>query len=898
MSVRHLERMFRPRSVAVVGASERPDSLGRAIFDNLLAGGFEGPVFAVNRKHREVRGHAVYRRAADLPEPPDLAVICTPVPTVPDLIDELGAAGTRAAVIVSAGFESAARASGRDLRAELLECSGRHGLRFLGPNCVGLIVPRRGLNASFAAGRAQPGRIAFVSQSGALATTVLDWAADRDIGFSNFVSLGNAWDVDIGDVIDYLGSDAATRSILLYMEALADGRKFLSAGRAASRNKPLVVVKAGRVPEGARAAASHTGALAGSDAVYAAAIRRAGALRVQGIEDLFRAAELLARVRPFEGDRLAILTNGGGPGVLATDELIRGGGCLAGLSAATLERLDAVLPDGWPRDNPVDIIGDATTDRYVSALEILLEAEEVDAVLVVHAPTSVAGSETVAAALAGLAAGARKPVFGCWLGGASARAAYEAYSVARQPSFLSPADAVAAFLGLQEFRANQAALMETPSQMPTEAGIDPAAARAVLDQARRDGRRWLSEIESKRVLAAYGIPTVETHAAANPEEAAALAADLGFPVALKAVATGLVHKSSAGGVALDLPSAQAVREAAEAMVQRLSAVEDIEMTGFSVQPMLRRPGATELIIGSSTDPVFGPVMLFGSGGTAVEALEDTVTGLPPLNMSLARQMVDRTRAARLLAESPHHPEARVDLVCDVLVRAARLMTDLDGLETIDINPLLADSRGVIALDARMALWPDDAGPRIRPAIAPYPAELLETIAFGDGEITLRPIRPEDEPAHREFFESLEAEDIRFRFFGVIREPQHSQLARFTQIDYEREMAFVAVDDAGRTLGVVRLVRDSAGERAEFAVVIRSNLKGRGLGRLLLEKGIRYCRDTGVQTLVGQVLRANTRMFSLARDLGFKVRPADEDGIHDVMLDLTPDADGRVQASES
>lgn len=885
MSIRHLEKMFRPRSIAVFGASDRLGSVGRAVFSSLLEGNFAGELYPVNLRHAEVGGRETFRKAKELPQAPDLGVICTPPETVPGIIEDLGKFGTRAAVVITAGFYEASEEAGRDLEAEMLENAGRYGLRFLGPNCVGLLVPGSGINASFAPGRPVSGRVAFITHSGALATTVLDWAVERDIGFSAFVSLGNGIDVDIGDLIDYFGSDGRTRSILLYMEGLRDGRKFMSAARAASRNKPLVVVKSGRAPEGARAAASHTGALAGRDAVYAAAIRRAGALRVHGIEELFSAAEFLARVRPHEGSRLAILTNGGGPGVLATDELVLNGGTLAELADSTRESLDRVLPRNWSGANPVDIIGDAAAERYKRALEILLSAAEVDAVLIVHAPTALVDSREVAAELAPVAAAADKPVIGCWLGGASARTAYEAFAAVDLPGFFSPADAVAAFLALQEYRANQVALMETPSEMPTSAVMDPDSVNVIIERARRENRIWLSEVEAKCVLTSYGIPVVATRRADTPEEAARLATEIGFPVAVKVISRDISHKSDIGGVVLNLASEQAVREAAEGIAQRVERLDEARLEGFSVQGMVRRTNGVELIVGAVTDPVFGPVMLFGSGGTAVEVVDDTVIGLPPLNMSLARQMVDRTRVARLLAGYRHRPAARADLVCDVLVRAARLMTDLESVESLDINPLLADEQGVTVLDARIQLSDPDAEARKRPAIAPYPEHLVERLPFGDGQITLRPIRPEDEPAHRDFFDSLSEEDIRFRFFGVIREPQHSELARFTQIDYEREMAFIAVDDASRTLGVARIVKDSAGYRAEFAVVVRSNIKGRGLGRLLLEKLIAHCRQTGVEEVVGQVLQQNARMLGLARDLGFRIGPVDEDGICEVVLDL-------------
>ncbi len=885
MSIRHLERMFRPRSIAVFGASDRAGSVGRAVFGNLDDGGFEGEIYPVNVRHRHIAGRRAWRRAADLPQVPDLGVICTPPATVPDILYELGECGTRAAVVITAGFEQASAEMGRDLQAEMLECSGRHGLRFLGPNCVGLMVPDAGLNASFAPGRPRAGNLAFVTQSGALATTVLDWAAERDIGFSSFLSLGNCLDVDIGDVIDYLGSDAHTRSILLYMEALTDGRKFMSAARAASRNKPLIVVKSGRVPEGARAAASHTGALAGSDQVYAAAIRRAGALRVHGIEDLFSSAELLGRVRRDCGSRMAILTNGGGPGILATDELILGGGQLAELDDNTIARLDELLPGNWSRANPVDIIGDASPERYRKALEVLVDDRGVDAVLLIHAPTALAASPDIARELAPVAQGARIPVFGCWLGGASARAAYEYFAAAGLPGFLSPEDAVAAFLALQEFRANQVALTETPGEMPTSARMDAHAVGDILQRARSERRTWLSEVEAKEVLTAYGIPVVETRHARTPEEAAELATRIGFPVVLKLVSPDITHKSDVGGVVLDLESAQAVHEAAVGIMRRVERHGDARLDGFSVQTMLRHTGGIELIVGGGNDAVFGPVILFGHGGTAVEVIGDTVIGMPPLNMSLARQLVDRTRVAKLLAGYRSQPEARTDLVCEVLVRVARLMTDLEIIESLDINPLLADSGGVMALDARIELRPREAGKRTRPAIAPYPEHLEEAVVFDDRQIMLRPIRPEDEPAHRDFFNSLEAEDVRFRFFGVIREPEHSQLARYTQIDYEREMAIIAVDFDGRTLGVARVARDSAGEQAEFAVVVRSAIKGRGLGRILLVKLIDYCREIGLHELVGQVLQSNERMLGLATELGFRIEPPDEDGIHRVVLDL-------------
>jgi acetyltransferase len=879
MSVRHLEHLFQPRSVAVIGASDRVGSVGRAVMINLLEGSFAGPVYPVNQRNETVQGRPAWKRVRDLPEVPELIVICTPAATVPIIVREAGAFGVRAAVVMTAGFDQA----GDQLEARTLAAAGEHGLRLLGPNSVGMIIPRLQLNASFAPSGAKPGNVAFVTQSGALATAVLEWAEEREIGFSCFLSLGNCLDIDIGDVIDFLGSDPHTRSILLYMESLRSGRKFMSAARAAARNKPLIIVKAGRVPEGARAAASHTGALAGSDEVYDAAICRAGALRVFGIEDLFGMAEVLGRARPMHAERVVILTNGGGPGILTTDALIKGGGTLASLSKQSLVQLDEVLPANWPRSNPVDIIGDATPERYTQALDIVLEDKAVDAVLVVHAPTAMASSPAVATALA-TASRAAKPLFGCWLGGASAREASRIFAGAGLPAFTSSEDAVSAILRLKDYRANQLALMETPDEVPRSTSIDTAPVAGILARASGEKRRWLTESEAKEVLKAYGIPVVETRVAGNAEEAVTIAAEIGFPVALKVLSPDITHKSDVGGVALDLETPDAVLEAANRIASRVAGIEGARLSGFTVQAMARRPGAHELIIGGTTDAVFGPVVLFGHGGTGVEVMQDTALDLMPVNMSLARRLISRTRVSRLLAGYRHHPPARTDLVCEALVRVSGLMLELDAIASLDINPLLADADGVIALDARIEIRLSDEPERIPPSVAPYPRHLMETVEFDGRPLILRPIRPEDEPAHREFFHSLSNEDVRFRFFGVVREPEHSQIARFTQIDYDREMAFIAAEPDGdeRTLGVARIASDPRRHRAEFAVIVRSGLKGRGLGRLLLEKLIAYCREAGIETVVGQVFQDNDRMLALARDLGFTIGPP-SDGVHEVSL---------------
>ncbi len=645
MSIRNLNHLFRPQAVALIGASIRPHSVGATVMRNLLADGFEGPIMPVNPKYEAVCGVLTYASVAELPRAPDLAVICTPPMTVPGLISQLGSRGTKAAVVLTAGLNSTSETPARTIQQEMLDAARPHMLRILGPNCVGLIVPALGLNASFAHASIKPGQIAFVSQSGAMATAVLDWARTRGIGFSHSISLGNSADVDFGDTLDYLASDPGTRSILLYIESVKHTRKFMSAARAAARNKPVIALKAGRVAEGAKAAASHTGALAGSDDVYDAAIRRAGMLRVYSIEDLFDAVETLGRAKPVRGDRLAILTNGGGPGVMATDAAIAHGARIAELSKQTLQQLDAVLPATWSKGNPVDIIGDAPAQRYLDALELLAHDPETDAVLFIHAPSAIVQSDKIAQSLAPLVRESQKPLFACWLGGDAVAQARRTFDEAGIPTYDTPEDGVNAFLQLVHYQRNQAALIETPPSIAEDFTPDIAAARKVIQDALAAQRDLLTEPQAKAVLAAYQIPTVETRIAKNPTECARLAGAIGFPVAVKILSAQITHKSDVGGVALDLESAEQVEEAADAMLTRVKQLKsDARIDGFTVQAMARRPEAHELIVGASEDPIFGPVILFGQGGTAVEVIADRSVALPPLNVALAQELVSRTRS--------------------------------------------------------------------------------------------------------------------------------------------------------------------------------------------------------------------------------------------------------------
>jgi acetyltransferase len=877
LTVRNLEYLFHPRSIAVVGASDRPQSVGATVMRNLLDGGFKGPVWPVNPKYRAVAGQRTYSDVAKLPAAPDLAVVCTPPAVVPEVIGALGKLGTRAAVVLTAGLAREKTADGQTLTASMLDAARPHLLRVLGPNGVGLLVPGVKLNASFAHAGALPGRIAFVSQSGALTTAMLDWALSRRIGFSHFVSLGDGADVDFGDLLDYLASDRDARAILLYIESITSARKFMSAARAAARNKPVIAVKAGRVAEGARAAASHTGALAGVDAVYDAALARAGILRVGTTSELFDAAETLSHARPLHGDRLVIVTNGGGPGVMATDALVAGGGRLATLAEGTLRELGGLLPSTWSRGNPVDIIGDAPAARYVAALRAVLGDPGVDAVLFIHAPTAIVPSADIARACVSLMGTARCSVFACWLGGEAVREADAVFHAAGIPTYETPEDAVRGFLQMVTYRRNQELLMQTPPSIAEEFVPDTAAARGVIAAALAEGRTELSEPEAKRVLAAYGIPVVETRVARDAEEAVRLADELGYPVALKILSPDISHKSDVGGVRLDLKSGGEVRGAADAVRRRCGELRpQAKLEGFAVQKMVQRGGAHELIAGVATDPAFGPVILFGQGGTAVEVIGDKAVALPPLNLKLAEDLVSRTRVAKLLEGYRDRPPIDRAALCLTLVKISHLVADIPQLMEMDVNPLLADAQGVVALDARIRIAPATASGAGRLAIRPYPKELEEWVEFDGGRALLRPIRPEDEPRHRDFLARITPEDLQMRFFHTRGAFEHAELARFTQIDYEREMAFIAVaagrGGAPQTLGVVRAITDPDGASAEFGILVRSDLKGKGLGTLLMDKIVRYCRDRDIGQVAGDVLAVNHGMLALARDLGFEIVP--------------------------
>lgn len=874
MSVRNLECMLAPRSVALIGASERDGALGTVVWQRLKAGGFRGRLIAVNPKYDHIGEDPCYPGISSLTDCPDLGVIVTPPSAILPTISQLGEAGAKAAVVITAGVDAR-------LRADILNVAKAHCLRILGPNCLGLQLPRLGLDASFAPTLPRVGSLALLSQSGAIITAMIDWAAARDIGFSITVSMGDMADVDVGDLLNYLARDPHTRAVLMYLEHVTDARKFMSAARAVSRIKPIIAIKAGRSADAARAALSHTGALMGADDVYEAALRRAGILRVEDLGELFDAAEVLEDHRPLLSDRLAVLTNGGGAGVLAADAVAMSGLQLAKLGPATIEALNKFLPPTWSRANPVDIIGDADGARYGRAVEAVLADADVDALLVINCPTGMASPVEAAKAVVDATRGMSrpKPVIANWLGGQMAEEGIKLLSKAGIPVYDTPRRAVRGFGYLCRHGAAQARLMRTPPGLPQDFEPDRETARSLIEGCLRAGHRLLSEPEANAVLTAYGIPSVDTRVAVSPEEAEAVASDLlscngTERLAVKILSRDISHKSDVGGVQLHLTSPADVQSATERLLGNIARLRpDARLDGVVVQPMIELENAHELIAGLSVDRVFGPVMLFGAGGTSVEVVADKTQALPPLDMILAKDMIAQTRISRLLAGYRDRPAADREAIALVLVRISQMAADLPELLEMDINPLLAGESGVIALDTRIVVAP---APRAKPgdnpafAIRPYPSGWDRSVPIRSGRLRIRPIRPADEALYPDFIEKLTARDIHLRFFGAFSHPTHEQIALFTQIDYSRAMAFVALDhETGVLLGVSRLSLETDGRSAEFAVLVRSDHHGRGIGTALMEQLLDYARAETIQCLQGDVLAVNAGMLTLCRDLGFK-----------------------------
>ena len=897
MSTYRLRNLFSPRSVALVGASPRQRSVGRAILGNIHKAKFKGEFALVNPHYAEIDGLATVDHLGKLPFVPELVAITAPATAVADIVDEAGKRGAAGALIITAGL-----GHGAGSLAEAAErAAQKYGMRLIGPNCLGVMMPGADLNASFSAHMPGPGNLALISQSGAIAAGMVEWAAQRAVGFSGIVSIGDQLDVDIADLLDYFALDSKTRAILLYVEAIKDARKFMSAARAAARIKPVVVVKSGRMAQGAKAAATHTGALAGSDAVYDAAFRRAGVLRVSDLRELFDCAETLGRLESPPGKRLAILTNGGGIGVLAVDRLAQLGGIPAALTPATRERLDSVLPPTWSGSNPVDIVGDADPARYAAALEVLLADPSNDAILVMNVQTAIAPADDIAATVTGLVSKYRqqhrdsaKPVFAVWVG--ADQKIVDLLSEAGIPNYPTEDDAVRGFMHLVRHREVVEALAQVPPAMPSEFAPDIDAARQIVVAALSDGRRWLDPIEIKRLLEAYQIAMVPTFAAADPEQAVAHASALfaqGATVVLKIMSRDIVHKSDVGGVVLNLTSPDAVRAATADILARAKALRpEARISGIIVQAMVVRPKARELILGLADDPTFGTVIVFGHGGTAVEIINDKALALPPLDLQLARDLIERTRVSRLLRAYRDVPAVEQDSVAMVLVKLAQMAADIPEIRELDINPLLADETGVLAVDARVAVGRVErkfagSGPA-NFAVQPYPSQWQRHLEMKDGwRVFVRPIRPEDEPLIHEFLRHVTSQDLRLRFFAPMKEFTHPFIARLTQLDYARAMAFVAFDEAtNEIVGVVHIHSDSIYETGEYAILLRSDLKGRGLGWALMQLIIEYAKSEGLKAISGDVLQENTVMLEMCRSLGFEVKTDPvEHGVCNVRLTL-------------
>lgn len=877
MTIRNLEYAVHPKSVAVIGASVREGSVGRVVMDNIVAGGFEGEVWPVNPKYDFVADRPCFERVKDIPGVPDLAVIVTPPAVVPDLIRQLGEKGTRAAVVITAGFNG-----GNGLRQAMLDAARPFLFRIIGPNTVGLINPWAKLNASFAHMAVKPGGVALLSQSGAIATSLIDWAADSRVGFSHIVSLGDMADVDVADWLDLLAGDAKTHAIVMYLESIPHPRKFMSAARAAARLKPVVAIKPGRHAEAAKAAATHTGALSATDRVVEAALRRAGILRVRGLSELFDATETIARFAPLDKARVGIVTNGGGAGVLAVDQLMDCNGVLAELSEETIARLDRAMPAIWSRANPVDIIGDAPPERYTLAVEAAAADPGVDALLVMNCPTGLASPVQAATAVASLVKSgmiAGKPVLACWLGEHTARAGRQVLQEAGVATYETPSDAATAVSYLSEWSRAQKALLRVPARRSEDIVGDREAVLSIFRRAASEGRRMLTEPEAKAVIAAYGVPVPETAIARTPQEVEEAARRLlahGGKVVVKILSRTLTHKSDVGGVALDIATPAAAREAAEEIERRVRQHADAgAIDGFVVQPMVVRKHAQELILGVNSDPIFGPVVLFGAGGIAVEVMDDTAIALPPLDDVLAGDLIDRTRIGRLLAGYRDRKPADRRAIALALDSLSQLIVEFPCIVAMDINPLLADEEGVLALDARIEIEPsrvERPGPNPDLAIRPYPAEWQKDVLLGGKTFRIRPIKPADVEFYPEFREKITPEDLRMRFLAPRRNFPDQMLLRLTQLDYEREMAFIALDVADRNLaGIVRLSADPDHEVAEYAILVRSDLQGQGVGWALLRHLIDYAAADGLKRIEGIILNENTKMLEMCRELGFTIR---------------------------
>ena len=879
MVTQNLDKIFNPQSVAIIGASDAEGSVGFAIVKNFTRQGYTGKVYLVNVRKPEIIGIKTYPSVGQIPETVDLAMIATPAKTVPDVIEECGKAGIKGAIIVSAGFKETGP-SGKALEEKILEMAKKYNIRIVGPNCIGLIRPQINLNATFLDKVPKPGNIAFLSQSGALGSAILDWAIHENIGFSNFVSVGSMIDVDFGDLIDYFGTDPKTKSILMYVEGITEARKFMSAARHFSRTKPIIVVKSGRFSESAKAAASHTGSLSGEDAVYDAAFKRAGVVRVDEIADLFNSAEVLGTQPLPKGPNLAIITNAGGPGVMTTDALIARGGKLAKVTQKTLDSLNAVLPPFWSHGNPIDVLGDAKSDRYRAAVEACLNDDSIDGILVIFTQQAVSDAVGIAKTIVELVKNKtyqNKTILTSFMGFGAVQEANSILNENNIPTYSTPEQAVKTYMTMVQYQRNVELIYETPEELPVE-NPPKRPINVILRNAAAEGREVLTEDEAKRVLKYYNFPVVKTYAANNVEEAIAYSKRVGFPVVLKILSPQIIHKSDAGGVILNVHDEAEVRVAFETLIQRATAYNpEAQIIGVTVQPMIQKKGY-EVIIGGKTDPIFGPVVLFGMGGVGVELFKDYSMGLPPLNTTLIRRMMEETKIYKLLKGYRGAAPADIKKLEETLLLFSQLLVDFPQIKEIDINPLLINEREACILDARIVIDKENVCKKFEPhehlVITPYPKKYEKLWALRNGtEVLLRPIKPEDEPMWLEMFQSFSEESIRYRFFQMLKDTPHEVRVRYCNIDYDREMAIVAEMLEGgkrKILGVSRLSFEPDNKNSEMAFIVGDNWQNLGLGTKMVDYTLDIAVEMGVENVYAIMLPDNYRALTLTKKMGFTI----------------------------
>jgi len=884
-----LKKIFSPKTIAVIGASESDGSVGKALTENLLLPN-NRKIFPVNPNRKSILGIDSYARIADIPEQIDLAVIATPAQTVPGIIEECGKSGVEGVIIVSAGFKETGK-TGEKLEEQIKEIRRTYGMRIIGPNCLGVIRPVNRLNASFLRVHPEPGKIAFISHSGALGSAILDWAINAHIGFSLFVSLGSMIDVDFGDMIDFLGDDPDTKSIMLYMEGIGNARKFMSAARGFARNKPIIILKPGRFTESAKAAMSHTGAMAGDDQVYDAAFKRAGVIRIKGIEDLFNTAEVLHSKNLPKGLDLAVITNAGGAGVIATDSILESGGKIAQLSEDSLKTLDLNLPKYWSKSNPIDVLGDADTGRYVMAVNICINDPNVHGIIIIYTPQGAANPEELAKAIADISKKSYKPIITVLMGGMKVEGAKKITLENNIPTYETPEEAIKTYMYMYRYGKNIQLLYETPEELPVDQAPPKNNLKVFIAELHKEGRTILTEEESKRFLANYGIPVIKPYLTNNPDEAINISNSIGYPVVIKIVSPDITHKSDIGGVVTGIYSDSQLRKEYEGLLNRvMEKAGQAKITGISVQKMIEKIDY-EIILGAKKDRDFGSVILFGMGGTTTEIFKDISIGIPPLNQTLARRLMEETKVHRMIQGYRGRPPADMKNLEQILVSFSNLIVDFPEISEIDINPLAISNGKGYALDARIALEMDTSRytiPYQHLVITPYPTRYVLPWRLSDGtDVILRPIRPEDEPLEHEMLQTLSEDTLRGRFFQILKKISHEMLVRFCNIDYDREMAIIAEfkeSEKKRIIGIGRLIIEPDFKKSEFAVIVHDEFQGKGMGYKLVDMLIGIAQEKGLGEVYGTVLTDNVRMLRVCEGLGFRITHL-PDGISKVRLTL-------------